>query len=466
MAETLYDIASTLRRQIISSTDRENTVSMFLSNYGHNLRREDVIVLDDGTPIVKDDPGRDYDRQQLQQLKEEISGQLSLFREEDLPCQDESRGRGEKREAKRERDARKVRNVPGRWNPVLRDGVSAYYSPEKGWNGKEQHPWTVKGAWDSFGFVDFLGMDVHSAHDIAQMFSIYRNPKLEYFHIVLVRNGIIVRQLAMTSGLSGLVRVVPADGKEGLQKMVGRIDYDSAYLVHNHPSGNIEPSMDDLSSTAFYVNEVFGEKFKGHVILDHERFTLIRAAKPQVKIRLDLNISDFHYSPHEIPRGNVKSRRITSPSDIASVIFDNHNSGDVILDLDNNHRVQDIRPFSIEHYDPMLFMQEMKENYLRNRIIVVSSPESFDRLQEKFSEYPHKQNTYKQPVLDCLYVNTTKGIYMSMLEKGILETLNWQGFLAKHNGDNSFTWNEDISDHPKQMELFTSEIKKKTRRSR
>ena len=206
--------------------------------------------------------------------------------------------------------------------------------------------------------------------------------------------------------------------------------------------------------------------FKGHVILDHERFTLIRAAKPQVKIRLDLNISDFQYSPHEIPRGNVKSRRITSPSDIASVIFDNHNSGDVILDLDNNHRVQDIRPFSIEHYDPMLFMQEMKENYLRNRIIVVSSPESFDRLQEKFSEYPHKQNTYKQPVLDCLYVNTTKGIYMSMLEKGILETLNWQGFLAKHNGDNSFTWNEDISDHPKQMELFTSEIKKKTRRSR
>ena len=181
MADTLYDIAEHLKRQILSSSDREKTAADFFSNHGHALKREDVIVLDDGTPIIRDDPGRNYDRQQLQQLKENISEQISLFREEDLPRQDESGGRTRKGEEGSGGDARKVRNVSRRYNnPLLRDGVSAYYSPEKGWNGKEQHPWTVKGAWDSFGFVDFLGMNVRNVHDIAQMFSIYRNPMLEY----------------------------------------------------------------------------------------------------------------------------------------------------------------------------------------------------------------------------------------------------------------------------------------------
>ena len=142
MADTLYDIAEDLKEQILSSSDRVQTASDFFASHGHDIRKEDIIVLDDGTPVIRD-----------QQLKEDISGQLSLFREEDLPRQNESRGRARKGEEGSGGDARKVRNVSRRYNPILRDGVSAYYSPEKGWNGKEQHPWTVKGAWDSFGFV-------------------------------------------------------------------------------------------------------------------------------------------------------------------------------------------------------------------------------------------------------------------------------------------------------------------------
>ena len=455
MADTLYDIAEHLKRQILSSSDREKTAADFFSNHGHVLKREDVIVLDDGTPIIRDDPGRDYDRQQLQQLKEDISGQLSLFREEDLPLQDESRGRARKGEEGSGGDARKVRNVSRRYNPILRDGVSAYYSPEKGWNGKEQHPWTVKGAWDSFGFVDFLGMNVRNVHDIAQMFSIYRNPMLEYFHIILAKNGRIVRQIAMTSGLSGLVRVIPSGGKEKLQEIIGNVDYDAAYLVHNHPSGNISPSDEDLSCTAFYVSEIFKNKFIGHIILDHTRFSLISAMTPNVKSQFDLNVSDFMYAPHEIPKRKSIFGRISSPSDIARIIFDIHNQGNIILDLDNDHMVSDIRPFSISDYDPALFMLDMKAKCVRDRVIVVSSEESFDKLQDKFNEFPYNPvKGYKQPVLDCLYVDVEKGIYKSMLEYGLLDRFNWQSFLAKQNTDHGFIWNEDISEHPKQGYLF------------
>lgn len=455
MADTLYDIADSLRGQILSSPDREQTASDFFASHGHDIRKEDIIVLDDGTPVIRHDPGRKHDRQQLQQLKEDISGQLRLFREEDLPRPDESRERARKGEEGSGGDARKVRNVSRRYNPILRDGVSAYYSPEKGWNGKEQHPWTVKGAWDSFGFVDFLGMNVRNVHDIAQMFSIYRNPMLEYFHIVLANKGRIVRQIAMTSGLSGLVRVVPPGGKEKIQEIIGKVDYDAAYLVHNHPSGNISPSDDDLACTAFYASEIFKGKFIGHIILDHTRFSLISAMTPHVKSQFDMTVSDFRYAPHEIPKRKSIFGRIASPGDIARIIFDIHNRGNIILDLDNEHMVSDIRPFSIEDYDPALFMLDMKAKCVRDRVIVVASEESFDKLQDKFNESPYNPvKGYKQPVLDCLYVDVEKGIYKSMLEHGLLDHFNWQSFLSKQTSDQALIWNEDISEHPKQGYLF------------
>ena len=298
-------------------------------------------------------------------------------------------------------------------------------------------------------------MNVRNVHDIAQMFSIYRNPMLEYFHIVLAKNGRIVRQIAMTSGLSGLVRVVPAGGKEKLQEIIGTVDYDAAYLVHNHPSGNIDPSDDDFACTAFYVSEIFKRKFIGHIILDHTRFSLISAMTPNVKSQFDMTVSDFRYAPHEIPKRKSIFGQISSPSDIARIIFDIHNRGNIILDLDNAHMVSDIRPFSIEDYDPGLFMLDMKAKCVRDRVIVVSTEESFDKLQDKFNEYPYNPvKGYKQPVLDCLYVDVEKGIYKSMLEHGLLDRFNWQSFLSKQNTDQTLIWNEDISEHPKQGYLF------------
>lgn len=75
-----------------------------------------------------------------------------------------------------------------------------------------------KNAWDTFGFVDFLGHIITSPKDVAQLFSIYRNPALEYFHIVLLKEGQIVRQMAMILVISnypksqGYVIEVAADG--------------------------------------------------------------------------------------------------------------------------------------------------------------------------------------------------------------------------------------------------------------
>ena len=454
MAEMLYDIAETLRNQILASSDRENAVAEFLNSHGQSVRGDDFIVLSDGTPIMKDDPGRDYDRQGLQKLKDDISAQLSLFDDADLQGKrDDGTGDGKKAKGKRRTDGT---GFSSRGNPILRDGVSAFYSPEKGWNGKEQHPWTVKGAWDKFGFVDFLGMQVRNVHDVAQMFSIYRNPMIEYFHIILEKEGRIVHQIAMTSGLSGLVRVIPACGMDQLKEDILKYDFDAVYLVHNHPSGDPSPSDDDIRSTAFYVNEIFKKKFIGHIILDHDRFTLISAMKPTIRTGADIAIDAFKYTPHEIPRTKPRfNRRISSPGDVARIVFDLHNEGNVVLDLDNEHKVRSVTPFSIDDYDPIKFMYEMKDNCIRDRVIIVNSDEDYRKLHDTFEYYGERTGKpFQQPILDCIYVDAGTGFYKSMLEEGTIKPLNWQGLMAKGLLDSGFVWDEDISDHPKQGYLF------------
>ena len=113
MADTLYDIAEQFRQQILTSPEKEKTAAEFFSAHGHAVKEEDVIVLDDGTPVIRDDPGRNFDRHQLQQLKDEISGQLSLFSEEDMPRKVEGRGTA------RNGEGLSVRGIP----------LLLYYSP-------------------------------------------------------------------------------------------------------------------------------------------------------------------------------------------------------------------------------------------------------------------------------------------------------------------------------------------------
>ena len=452
MADTLYDIAEQFRQQILSSPEKQKTAAEFFSAHGHAVKEEDVIVLDDGTPVIRDDPGRNFDRHQLQQLKDEISGQLSLFSEEDMPRKVEGRGTARNGEEGSGRDARKVRNVSRRHNPILRDGVSAYYSPETGWNGKEQPPWTVKGAWDRFGFVDFLGMQVRSPKDVAQMFSIYRNPLLEYFHIVLLKDGRIVHQTAMTSGLSGIVRIVPSGGYDKVNEEINKIDYDQAYLIHNHPSGNVSPSDDDIGVTCGFIIRVLGERFRGHIILDHGTFSLLETSSFPPERYSDITITHYAYKPHKIPGIKRKYGRFSSPMDVARFVFDTHTKDDALLYLDNEHNILQIAPFNVDDYDPATLMKMMKENFARNSIIIVTSEGSFNRMIDRIRDFSDVDDG-RQPLLDCMLVNEKTKEYTSMLERGWLRHLNWQSYMAKQS-DVSYTWDENISDHPKQGYLF------------
>lgn len=140
-------------------------------------------------------------------------------------------------------------------------------------------PWKkVAGEWRKNRRIDFTGKEVRGPGDIAQLFSVASHPRLEHFHIILVNdNDEIVAHNTLSSGLVGsTVAVEKRNVHKGLYRMEERMKKTGAtgyYLLHNHPSGKINPSNEDVQVTMMYSDKIKG--FKGHIIIDHGKYSLI-----------------------------------------------------------------------------------------------------------------------------------------------------------------------------------------------
>ena len=127
------------------------------------------------------------------------------------------------------------------------------------------------------GYVDFRGRKVNRPEDVAAMMQVCRDPRFETFRIILVKGNKVVSVRNMSSRLPGMSAAFEhTDAQESFELMKDRMrrsQADGYYLVHNHPSGQVKASSDDKMVTAMYINKVPG--FKGHIILDHNKYGLI-----------------------------------------------------------------------------------------------------------------------------------------------------------------------------------------------
>ena len=152
----------------------------------------------------------------------------------------------------------------------LRQGVAKYFDWDKGWNGQEPSSF-IDDQWDQLGYISFIGAKPNNGADLAKLFSVYKNPKLEYFHLILTKGNEIVYHLAMSAGVPDMSFAIPDGGSfriKGLMKSVGADGY---YLMHNHPGrANMQASGKDKSLTDWYASTIPG--FKGHVILGNTSY--------------------------------------------------------------------------------------------------------------------------------------------------------------------------------------------------
>lgn len=418
--------------------NKEESVSDYLKKQGFDISADNIIVLSDNTVIIKDDTGYDYDKEQLERLKDSVSEQLSLF---DLN-EDDNKQRN-KRTSERRRDSSRKRTYSDTSTPLfpeLRGTYPETFSPGSGWSGRERLPQTIAGEWKSFGYVRFLGAQIDSPADIAKLYSIYRNPQLEYFHIVLLKDGKIVRQIGMSSGLPSITSAMPygVTNQEKLAKYFDNEDFDQVYLIHNHPSGDPSPSDADLSITARYVMAYAGKDVK-HVILDHSTYSLIDYDGID-----SLNVSRYALTEgiHKVESRKTFSDSIEHPDDIVYAARHLLDSGTHIIYLNNQLKVLAFDSFDASDFETGInrLLREMEDKSYKSGAIVTDNSDDFIAMRKALENRVSKE----LPVLDIIWIGD--GRYESLLSFGDMEGYYWERTFPNKNNPGIMKW--DSNDNP------------------
>lgn len=154
------------------------------------------------------------------------------------------------------------------------------------------------------GVVDLRGRVIRTAEDLAKLAQVYRNPLFETFRFVFVNNdGAIVWHEGVTSRLPGVVMVFTSRGHQHaaiaeLADRMAQVGATGYWLLHNHPSGNSEPSDADIETTKIIASKLPG--FLGHVVIDSNEYSTILSKNDRF-IRATHGLRLFETDPLLIP---------------------------------------------------------------------------------------------------------------------------------------------------------------------
>jgi len=165
--------------------------------------------------------------------------------------------------------------------------------------------------------VRLIGQKVKSAEDLAILGQVYRNPAFETFRVFYTRKGKVVGQTGVTSRMPNVVQVGDISGDIIVD--MERLEADGWWLLHNHPSGNPNPSRNDKRFTNSMAARARG--FLGHIVVDHDKYGLVdekgkSTIHPLSKSAIDL----FRYDVNEpaVPH-TLLGYQINRSEDAASV---------------------------------------------------------------------------------------------------------------------------------------------------
>ena len=165
--------------------------------------------------------------------------------------------------------------------PILNGKETGMY---KAFNDFAKH-----GVFDVVGTqIDFCDQDKISAEGWEQLhaaMNIYRSKEFETMRYVLVdrASGEIRDQLAVSSKMPNACSIL--DSTDTLKSLINRAEETDCLIVavHNHPSGNVLESEEDISVTKSLERNLTRtdgfSRFAGHIILDHDTFNLYTPEK-------------------------------------------------------------------------------------------------------------------------------------------------------------------------------------------
>jgi len=146
--------------------------------------------------------------------------------------------------------------------------------------------------------INSLGKYINSHEDAAALLSLFRDPRIEISNIILTSDrGEILAHRAYTSGVPGIVAMFPKEIFDYLTKEVKTFNPKKAWISHNHPSGNPEPSLKDINSTkkTYKLFSKLNIKLEGDLVLGNENYSFINSNGEYFQNELASELKIYNY---------------------------------------------------------------------------------------------------------------------------------------------------------------------------
>ena len=188
--------------------------------------------------------------------------------------------------------------------------------------------------------INIVGKTIKSPRDAALLFSAFRDPRIEINNIFYTSlDGKVLAHTAWTCGLPGINIAYPnksvVEGFHQINNLITNLDADKIWFSHNHPSGNPDPSVEDIHVSKYYAN-YFKEKFAGQIIIDHNDYSVITNDGTSIRVPFNEPLKNY------ISKTRENADIIRRPETIANKfkkIFLNFDDINAFAILDRKHHI-------------------------------------------------------------------------------------------------------------------------------
>lgn len=168
-----------------------------------------------------------------------------------------------------------------------------------------------------------VGRTASTPKELAEIAQVYRDPRYETFRIFYTKGDTIVHATGVSSRSVSEAPIMPADMASSsfygdMRATMERSGADGYYLLHNHPSGEPDPSQADKDVTRNIARKVPG--FRAHVVINSNKYArIIMDAAGRTKSNVaSLDAGVDRLITASVPN-EVLGRSVTSTSKLAVI---------------------------------------------------------------------------------------------------------------------------------------------------
>lgn len=173
------------------------------------------------------------------------------------------------------------------------------------------------------GVSTLIGKKIHNSQDLATLAQIYRNPSYETLRYFITNDaGEVVYQTGVTSRLPAYSAAIIGEPEAFMDRIAEQAEVTGGtnlWMLHNHPSGNPQPSSADQAITARIGQGMLdrGLNLQSHVIINHKRYATLDGIGGHEIKNLDVDI-DYDVNKPSVAHP-VLGTPITDPATVMEI---------------------------------------------------------------------------------------------------------------------------------------------------